>query len=604
MPNFELAVLYELSSQELYDCPDLLFKDLVAKVSRIFAGRRIVLEIAGRTILHWGFGRKRLSLGHCLSSPHSAYERALGKDLELGRFWLEKLEPFKDFEFRLLDIYCRQLERVLYGIKWNEDFVSANDRFLGMIEHAPMLAIHGFDCEGRVLYWNRAAEKLYGFGKEEVLGKKATAENLGYSLHRQFAEVLCNPPAPGDKQVREGGVPNRFGKQRSALSFVLPVGGGGEAVEFLRMDVDISKNKRMEQELQFTSSHDQLTGLYNRNFFEQEMDRFDKAGKRCAGVVVCDLDGLKQVNETLGHQSGDRQLVAAANILKGLFRASDVVARVGGDEFAILLPSGQAEDVAAVVARIREKVARYNLRSTELPLSLSVGFAVRENSDQRVRDLFIEADHNMSRKKLHSSQSNRSSVVQTLAKALEVRDFITEGHADRLESMVVAVGRNLGFSEHRLSDMRLLAKFHDIGKVGIKDQILFKPGKLSAEEMDAMRQHCAIGYRIAQASSDLMPIADWIYKHHEWWDGSGYPLGLAGEDIPVECRILAIADAYDAMVSDRPYRKGLPQEDAIEELHRCSGSQFDPELVPVFVRVTEQSHQDKVVPFADLKRAD
>lgn len=604
MPSFELAVLYELSSQELFTSSEALFADLKVKVSRIFAARRVVLEIIDHEIFHWGFGRQGLSLGQSLSSAHAVYEKTLGLEQELGRFWLEKTEPFKDFELRLLDIYCRQLERVLYAILANQALVSANTRFREMIEHAPMLAIHGFDAEGRILYWNRTAEKLYGFSKEEVLGKKVTAERMGYALHRQFQQVLRNPPIAGEEQAWEGEVPNRLGQVKSVQSFVLPVDGLQQASEFMRMDVDISQNKRMKQELDFTNSHDRLTGLCNRNCFEQKMIHLEKSGTGCEGVIVCDLDGLKLINDTMGHQAGDALLMAAANILQGLFRTSDIVARVGGDEFAILLPAGESADVVAAATRIKEHVASYNRTNPDLPLSLSVGFALREKPEQKIRDLFIEADNNMSRKKLHLSQSNRSSVVQTLAKALEARDFITEGHADRLESMVVSVARVLGFSEHRLSDLRLLAKFHDIGKVGIKDQILFKPAKLSGDETAAMRQHCAIGYRIAQASPDLMPIADWIYKHHEWWDGTGYPLGIADEKIPLECRILSIADAYDAMVSDRPYRKGLPHEHAVAELYLYAGRQFDPELVPIFLQVMERVQASKVLPFASLQKVD
>ncbi len=602
MPNFELAVLYEISSQELFTSNATLFEDLKSKVTRIFAARRVVLEISGCKVFHWGFGQQRLSLDHCLVSSHAVYEKSLGQEQELGRFWLEKTESFKDFELRLLDIYCRQLERALYAIKANQELVSANTRFREIVEHAPILAIHGFDGEGRILYWNRTAEKLYGFAKEEVLGQKVTSEKMGGALHRQFQEVLRNPPIVGEEQVWEGEVPNRFGQQKSVLSFVMPVGGSQQASEYMRMDVDISQNKRMEQELDFSSSHDQLTGLCNRNCFEQEMVRLEKSGDVCQGVIVCDLDGLKLINDTMGHQAGDALLIAAAKILQRLFRSSDMVARVGGDEFAILLSAGGRADVATAAGRIEEHVANHNRTSPDLPLSLSVGFAVRETSVQRIRDLFIEADNNMSRKKLHLSQSNRSSVVQTLAKALEARDFITEGHADRLASMVVSVAQELGFSEHRLSDLRLLAKFHDIGKVGIKDKILFKPTKLSEEETAEMRQHCAIGYRIAQASPDLVPIADWIFKHHEWWDGTGYPLGLSGENIPLECRILSVADAFDAMVSDRPYRKGLPNEHAVEELYRCAGSQFDPKLVPIFLKVIEVEPKRKVLPFASLKK--
>lgn len=146
----------------------------------------------------------------------------------------------------------------------------------------------------------------------------------------------------------------------------------------------------------------------------------------------------------------------------------------------------------------------------------------------------------------------------------------------------------MGLSEMRIqADLRLFAQFHDIGKVGIPDQILFKNGPLTLEEMVIMKRHCEIGYRIAQASPDLLPIAEWILKHHEWWNGKGYPLGLKGEEIPLECRILAIADAYDAMTNDRPYRKALTREEALSEIKKCSGTQFDPRLVDMFLKMMQ-----------------
>lgn len=167
--------------------------------------------------------------------------------------------------------------------------------------------------------------------------------------------------------------------------------------------------------------------------------------------------------------------------------------------------------------------------------------------------------------------------------ALEARDFITEGHADRLKHLAGTLGRAMGLSEAILANVRLLAQFHDIGKVGIPDRILFKPGPLTPEERREMQRHSEIGHRIALSSPVLAPIADLILKHHEWWDGNGYPLKLKGKDIPLECRILAIVDAYDAMTSDRPYRKAMPRDEALRELFRCAGTQFDPYLVQKFI---------------------
>lgn len=156
------------------------------------------------------------------------------------------------------------------------------------------------------------------------------------------------------------------------------------------------------------------------------------------------------------------------------------------------------------------------------------------------------------------------------------------------------MGFKLMLPQNVVADLRLLAKFHDIGKVGISDSILKKPGKLTEDEMTIMRQHCEIGYRIAKSSPDLEPIADWILKHQEHWDGGGYPLGISGEDIPIQCRILGIVDAFDAMTNDRPYRKAMSIHEALAELQRCAGKQFDPQLVDIFVSIIMKEHLDSM----------
>ena len=214
-----------------------------------------------------------------------------------------------------------------------------------------------------------------------------------------------------------------------------------------------------------------------------------------------------------------------------------------------------------------------------------MGYAIGREIPVDMNALFKEADNNMYREKLHQKNSARSAIVQGLVKALEARDFITEGHGDRLQNLVEEFARVVGIPEYSLPDLRLLAHFHDIGKVGIPDHILFKSGPLTDEEWKIMRQHCEIGHRIANSTPDLAPIADWILKHQEWWNGKGYPLGIQGESIPLECRILSIVDAFDAMTSDRPYRKALDRNAATAELQRCAGAQFDPELVETFTRL-------------------
>lgn len=359
----------------------------------------------------------------------------------------------------------------------------------------------------------------------------------------------------------------------------------GEAIARYKMEVEILRREQLEKQLQYLSYHDPLTGLYNRTYFEERMSYLEDHRVFPVGLILCDLDGLKLVNDTLGHDTGDILLIALAGILEKYFGSEVVIARVGGDEFAVLLQNCDGFVVESACSKLREAVERYNTSKSRLLLSASIGFSVREDTGKSMRELFKEADNAMYREKLQHIQSTRSSVVRTLTKALEVRDFITEGHAERLQNMVAGLGRKLRLPKRRIDDLRLLARFHDIGKVGISESILFKKGPLDLKERDEMRRHCEIGFRIARSSPELIPIADWILKHHEWWNGEGYPLNLKGEDIPLECRIFSIADAFDAMTNDRPYRSAMSCEAALSDLRKCSGTQFDPQLTEKFLEM-------------------
>lgn len=349
----------------------------------------------------------------------------------------------------------------------------------------------------------------------------------------------------------------------------------------------------MAERLKHLSLHDALTGLHNRAYFEEEMRRLEKSRSTSVGIIICDVDGLKLVNDTLGHETGDMLLKAAGKVIKDSFRESDMVARIGGDEFAVLLPDSTRDALERACKRTQDAVTRHNEKHPELPLSISVGFALRNDSSTKMRALFKEADNIMYREKLHRKQSARSAIVQTLMKTLEVRGLITEEQVERVKNLTLSLAQAINLPERAIADLQLLVKFHNIGKIGIPDSILFKPVPLNPEEVKGLQQHCAIGHRIAVLAPDLVPIADWILKHHEWWNGQGYPLGLKGERIPLECRILAIADAYDAMTSNRPYRKAMTHQEALMELKRCAGTQFDPYLVEKFIQVQSGECNEK-----------
>ena len=185
-------------------------------------------------------------------------------------------------------------------------------------------------------------------------------------------------------------------------------------------------------------------------------------------------------------------------------------------------------------------------------------------------------------------------VVNALTTALDAKSHYTCGHSERVAEFALLLSKGLALSLPEQRRIHIGAHLHDIGKIGIPDHILLKPTALNTEEWQILKKHCEIGYRIAHASHELRPIANWILKHHEHWDGLGYPLGLAGPDIPYECRLLAIVDSYDAMISDRPYRQGMSHHAALQELERCSGSQFDPALTRLFLGMITRKEIDNV----------
>jgi diguanylate cyclase (GGDEF)-like protein/PAS domain S-box-containing protein len=447
------------------------------------------------------------------------------------------------------------------------------------------------DSGFRITYMNGAAQELFGWGLEEVRGygfevlapEDETAEERGDIREKAGA---------GDVYSGELACRRKDGATLICSARVSPIRDRRDAVTgFMAGMRDITQEKRNRERLAYLSFHDPLTGLSNRNYFEERLHLLQGRNAAPLGIVVCDVDGLKLVNDTRGHEHGDRQLREAAGLIRDVFHASDTVARVGGDEFAVLVSGVGPEELDRMVARLRKAVETHNAQDGSLSLSIAVGKAMSWETPANTRALFSEADNTMHKEKLHREQSMHHLLVQAMSKALEARDFITEGHCSRLENLVTALAESLRLPDDRLNDLVLLAKFHDLGKVGIADSILMKQGPLTREEVREMRKHCEIGSQIAKAIPSLSHISELILKHHEWWNGQGYPTGLAGEDIPLECRILAIADAFDAMTSDRPYRRAESPEEAAAELKRCAGSQFDPFLVERFISVLGQTGQ-------------
>lgn len=356
--------------------------------------------------------------------------------------------------------------------------------------------------------------------------------------------------------------------------------------EILKLNLNLEKRNK---ELSNIAIYDNLTGVYNRSYFESTISRLDKEEELPIAIIIGDVNGLKLVNDAFGHLKGDMLLKKIVEILKDSCRDKDIIARIGGDEFVIILPSSDADRAEKVIESIRENCNKTDF--DPIKPSISLGFSVRYSKDQLMTDIFKEADDYMYKRKLLESKSTRSSIIESLQKTLEETTFETREHAKRLEILSIQLGKELRLPENNLDDLLLLAMLHDIGKIAIPKEILTKPGKLSEREWNIIKRHPEIGYQIAISSPELRGIAQLILSHHERWDGAGYPQKLKEKEIPLLARIVSIVDSFDAMTQDRSYHEGIAKDEALKEIKRCAGTQFDPYIVERFINMMKEKKE-------------
>lgn len=354
----------------------------------------------------------------------------------------------------------------------------------------------------------------------------------------------------------------------------------------LGVGVDISERKLAEDQIRYLSYHDKLTGIYNRAYFEHKLQDLDKPDSMPLSMVMGDLNGLKLINDAFGHEAGDRLLQDVAKVFQACCPPEYIIARWGGDEFVVLMPNTSEDRASQICENIKK--ACITLEGLPVQTSVSLGVSTKDSSDKSLEECAKEAEDRMYRTKMLENKSNRSSFISSLEKTLWVRSHETQAHTWRLRKLVGEIGQALSLPASEIQNLELLASLHDIGKIAIPNAILDKPGTLSEEEWELMKKHPEIGYRITLSSPELSSIAEAILAHHERWDGRGYPMGLRGTDIPLNARIVAIADAYDVMVSGRPYQKGKSKREALNEIRRCAGSQFDPYLAKLFIQLLYQ----------------
>ncbi|HEY5467369.1 MAG TPA: HD domain-containing phosphohydrolase [Clostridia bacterium] len=362
----------------------------------------------------------------------------------------------------------------------------------------------------------------------------------------------------------------------------------------LTEDMEISKHK--EEEILYLNQYDILTGLFNRASFDAEKVLINIPVHWPISIIVGDINGLKLINNSFGFVIGDQLLKDVADILRKCCREEDILARIGGDEYCFLLPNTSSETAGRIQKRIEQVCMEIPLGkgAESVKASISFGSSTKEDENLTFDEILRQAEDQMNRRKLLERRSLHSSIIASIHATLLEKSRETEQHAERLITLTSRIGEAMALSDGQLNDLSLLAALHDIGKIGIDDYILTKPGQLTEQEWVEMKKHPSIGYRIAQASPDLLPIAEYILSHHEYWNGKGYPQGLTGESIPLLSRILSVADAYDAMTQNRPYRLAMSSEEAISEISRSAGTQFDPEVVTAFLRIIGDDSLDRL----------
>lgn len=352
---------------------------------------------------------------------------------------------------------------------------------------------------------------------------------------------------------------------------------------------DITELKEKEIELEKMAFTDYLTSLSNRRKFEEKLIELDVAENLPITIVMADINGLKLINDAFGHLSGDELLKSAGELILSKCRNTDMVARIGGDEFAIIMVKTNTASAERIIKEINSEARGIMIQS--IPLSISFGFESKTHEADNIYEVLRSAEDLMYRQKLLEIPSMRSGAIETILNTLYEKDVQSEVHSRTVSDLSERLAKAYGMDRQDIAEVKTAGLLHDIGKIIIPLSIINKQGKLTTEEYSTMKNHPEIGFRILNSAQDMRGISNIVLNHHERWDGRGYPRGIKAEKIPLKSRIIAIADAFDAMTSERSYKERISKEEALLELLDNSGTQFDPELVKVFkenfIRITE-----------------
>ncbi len=447
------------------------------------------------------------------------------------------------------------------------------------------------DENGFIKMINREAESITGISQDQSLNKimheiyplyhSSTNEPLPY----QVSDLLVNPSLLTPDNEYAYITPCKKSKALDVRASSIR-GNDNQILGYVVIFRDITQRRKIEEDNYYLTYHDKLTGLYNRRFFELEMERLDTQRNLPLSIIIGDVNGLKLTNDAFGHLAGDQLLIAAGNVMREVCRQDDIISRWGGDEYIILLPNTDYAQAEKVSERIR-----YNCQQTHvntLNVSISLGCATKFSPEEDINQIIKQADDLMYKGKLLESKSIKNRAVQTILSTLHQTYEEEAFHSIRVSDLCAKLGTALQLEKSKIDDLKLLGTIHDIGKASI-DVTILKKSELSKEEYLIFQQHSEKGYHIISASPDLSYLAEYVLSHHESFDGNGYPGKLKGDQIPYFSRILAVANAYDFLKHKKKFSQLLSKEEALSELLLRSGTELDPDLVEVFEKIVYPS---------------
>ncbi len=486
------------------------------------------------------------------------------------------------------------LERTRQLFDANQELEESRES-LRLILDSSAEAIYGIDLEDNCTFCNRSCLRMLGYlHEEELLGK-----NMHQLIHHSKRNL---ENYPGEECPILQSIRDNIGHESENEVFwradgtffeveyhAYPQVKNGKVIGGVVTFMDISDRKQKEAEIQYLSCHDLLTGLHNRRCFEENKGKMDIVENLPLSILFADINGLKMTNDIFGHAAGDQLIQRSAEILVKAAGKENVVARVGGDEFIILLPKTDREGAQKLVNRIREQME--NARMAAIKCSISLGVDTKYGPFQSLEEIMSNAENAMYKDKIMNRKAINQNMIDTIVDTLHNKSPREKEHSRMVENLSGKIGERMKLSKPEINKLKRAAYLHDIGKITLEDRLLTEIS-LDETDLETMRQHSATGYRILTLFDDTLDLADHVYSHHEWWDGTGYPRNLQGEEISLLARIIAVAEAYDRMV----HKNGFTEEDSLEgrkrkalqEIKEGAGAQFDPEVAKVFATLMEE----------------